>query len=70
MVVVNIHQAKTRLSRLLVQVEAGDEVVNARNGTPVARLARLRVRGKRRFGALWGRIDIDEGFSIRSQRPS
>jgi len=59
---VNIHQAKTQLSRLLVQVEAGEEVVIARNGKPVARLVRFRDRGKRRFGALRGKISIDESF--------
>ena len=62
MAVVDIHQAMTHLSRLLLQVEAGDEVVIARNGKPIARLVRFRVRGKRRFGALRGSIDIDESF--------
>ena len=62
MPMVNIHQAKTQLSRLLVQVEAGGEVVIARNGKPVARLVRFRDRGKRRFGALRGKIGIDESF--------
>lgn len=47
MAVANVHQAKTQLSRLLVQVEAGDEVVIARNGKPIARLVRFRARGKR-----------------------
>ena len=62
MVVENIHQAKTQLSGPLVQVEAGDEVVIARNGTPIAGLERLRVRDKRRFGALRRRIEVDEDF--------
>ena len=62
MAIVNIHQAKTQLSRLLVQVEAGDEVVIARNGKPIARLVRFRARGKRRFGALRGSIDVDDSF--------
>lgn len=62
MSMVNIHQAKTQLSRLLVQVEGGEEVVIARNGKPVARLVRFRDRGKRRFGALRGKISIDESF--------
>jgi prevent-host-death family protein len=35
---VNVHQAKTHLSRLLGRVEAGEEVVIARAGKPVARL--------------------------------
>ena len=42
MVTVNVHEAKTHLSRLLAQVEAGEEVVIARNGAPVARLVHIR----------------------------
>ena len=41
MVTVNVHEAKTNLSRLLAQVEAGEDVVIARNGKPVARLVRV-----------------------------
>lgn len=36
---VNIGEAKTRLSELLVKVEAGEEVVIARGGQPIARLS-------------------------------
>ena len=35
---VNIHEAKTRLSQLLADVEAGEEIVIARAGKPIARL--------------------------------
>lgn len=38
MTMVNIHEAKTHLSRLLERVEAGEEIVIARAGKPVARL--------------------------------
>jgi len=38
MATVNIHEAKTHLSRLLERVEAGEEIVIARAGRPVARL--------------------------------
>ena len=38
MVIANIHQAKTNLSRLIEQAEAGEDVVIARNGKPVVRL--------------------------------
>ena len=62
MSMVNIHQAKTQLSRLLVRVEAGEEVIIARNGKPVARLVRFRDRGERRCGGLQGKISIDESF--------
>ena len=43
---VNVHEAKTHLSRLLAQVEAGEEVTIARNGKPVARLVPARDRGR------------------------
>jgi prevent-host-death family protein len=35
---VNIHEAKTQLSRLLTRVERGEEIIIARSGRPVARL--------------------------------
>ncbi len=38
MIEVNVHEAKTQLSRLLQRVEAGEEVIIARAGQPVARL--------------------------------
>jgi len=56
---VNIHHAKTQLSRLLERVEAGEEIVIARHGKPVAKLVPLtsqprkpgRLKGKIRFKA-------------------
>jgi prevent-host-death family protein len=62
MPVVNVHQAKTHLSRLLVQVESGEEVVIARNGKPVARIVRVEKQGKRQFGSMKGRIKLDDSF--------
>ena len=62
MPVVNVHQAKTHLSRLLVQVESGEEVVIARNGKPVARIVRVEKKGKRQFGSMKGRIKLDDSF--------
>lgn len=55
MPVVNVHQAKTQLSRLLAQVEAGEEVVIARRGAPVARLVACRPGGRRRPDVLKGK---------------
>jgi prevent-host-death family protein len=37
---VNVHEAKTQLSKLLADVEQGDEVVIARRGKPIARIVR------------------------------
>ena len=62
MPVVNVHEAKTQLSRLLARVEAGEEVVIARRGRPVARLVRCQPKGKRQFGAMKGRIKITDAF--------
>jgi prevent-host-death family protein len=46
---VNIHDAKTHLSRLVERVEAGEEVVIARAGRPVARLVPIEHRTRRRL---------------------
>ena len=60
---VNIHEAKTQLSRLVEQVEGGAEIVIARAGRPVARLAPLApsVRGKQ-LGLLRGKIRVGADF--------
>lgn len=62
MPVVNVHEAKTNLSRLLVKVEAGEDIIIARSGTPVARLVRFQKRGKRQFGSMKGRVRLDDSF--------
>ena len=60
---VNVHQAKTQLSRLLARVEAGEDVVIARRGEPVARLVACKPSpGKRQFGAMKGKILIEDSF--------
>jgi prevent-host-death family protein len=54
---INIHEAKTHLSRLVERVEAGEELVIARAGRPVARLVPYRERREPRSpGGLKGRI--------------
>ncbi len=56
--IVNIHEAKTHLSRLLERVHAGEEIILAKAGKPVARLVPLAVApAKRRPGRLQGRLD-------------
>ena len=59
---VNVHEAKTRLSQLLAQVEAGEEVVIARNGEPVARLVPAKKKGRRQPGTLAGKGYVDDSF--------
>ena len=58
---VNIHQAKTHLSRLLERVEAGEEIIIARNGRPIARLTGL-GKPKRAPGSRKGQITIRDDF--------
>ena len=58
----NVHEAKTHLSKLLAKVEAGEEVIIARNGKPVARLVACQRGGKRRPGTFKGKIKIDDSF--------
>ena len=62
MATVNVHEAKTNLSRLLKQVEAGEEIVIARNGKAVARLVPVRQRGRRQPGAFKGLIKTGDSF--------
>jgi prevent-host-death family protein len=60
---VNIHAAKTHLSRLVDRAAAGEEIVIARAGKPVARLAPLAVAAApRRPGLLKGQIWIADDF--------
>lgn len=60
---VNVHEAKSTLSELLRRVEAGDEVVVARAGRPVARLVPyLRDESPRQLGGWEGRVEIADDF--------
>jgi len=59
---VNIHEAKTHLSRLVDRAEAGEEIVIARAGRPAARLVAARPRGERPLGTFRGRIAIGDDF--------
>lgn len=49
MLTVNMHEAKTQFSKLIARVEAGEEIVIARDGTPVARLVAERPARARRI---------------------
>lgn len=52
---INMHEAKSSLSRLVEAAEAGEEIVIARNGVPVARLVALNpARPSRRIGVAKG----------------
>lgn len=65
---INIHEAKTHLSRLVEQASAGEEIIIAKAGKPVARLMPLAmpVGAPRKLGILAGKFkvpdDIDSMF--------
>jgi prevent-host-death family protein len=59
---ISIHAAKTHLSRLIAQAEAGEEIIIARNGKPVVKLVRLEPKGKPVFGAMKGMFTVGPEF--------
>ncbi len=58
----SVHDAKTNLSRLIADALAGGDVVIARGSVPAVRLVPVNPRGQRRFGALKGKVAIDQAF--------
>ncbi len=61
---VNIHEAKTGLSKLVERAEAGEEIIIARAGKPAVKLVPLtRARGRRRLGLLDGKFRIADDFN-------
>ncbi len=60
---VNVHEAKTQLSRLLKRVTAGEEITISRAGVPVAKLVAIApINAERPLGALEGQIHIADDF--------
>lgn len=85
MTVVNVHEAKTQLSRLIEQALRGEEVVIARNGVPTVKLVQVEARevvAPKRQPGLWaGQIeeidpdwwkpenDLTDHFEVYSDSP-
>jgi len=59
--IVNVHAAKTHLSKLLEQVSSGAEIIIARDSKPVAKLVPI-DEPKRQFGVLKGKLIIPDSF--------
>lgn len=60
---VNIHQAKTHLSRLLQRVAEGEEIIIARSGTPIARLTAVENKQEvRPLGFARGDVAVADDF--------
>lgn len=63
---VNIYEAKTQFSRLVERVEAGEEIVIARAGRPVARLVAYQARTAPRVPGLWkGQVRMAADFDAQ-----
>lgn len=64
MQIVNIHEAKTQLSRLLADVERGESIVIARAGHPIATLTAYQPPARRVAapGSMAGQITLSDGF--------
>lgn len=63
MTVINIHEAKTHLSRLIEQVRAGTQVVIAKAGTPLVKITAIDAPAQhQRIGFLAGAISVPDDF--------
>jgi prevent-host-death family protein len=58
---INIHQAKTHFSRLVDRAAAGEEILIAKNGRPLAKLAPI-AAPRRKPGRLKGRLRVRSDF--------
>jgi prevent-host-death family protein len=64
MTTVNIHEAKTHLSRLVDEVAAGAEIIIAKAGKPMARLSPISAPPRKKtLGLLEGKIKIPDDFN-------
>jgi len=59
---INIHEAKTNLSKLIERVTKGETIIISRAGKPVAKLVPLAKTAQRKFGLMKGKIQIADDF--------
>ncbi|MCL4245134.1 MAG: type II toxin-antitoxin system Phd/YefM family antitoxin [Candidatus Dadabacteria bacterium] len=63
MIRVNIHEAKTHLSKLLERVQDGEEVIISKGNKPIARIVLIEeLRPERKIGSAKGKIRIADDF--------
>ena len=68
MIQVNIHEAKTHLSRLIAKVVAGEEIIIAKDNIPVVKLVQFTIsKQKRKLGSAKGKIHIAADFDAPLQ---
>lgn len=63
MLQVNIHQAKTNLSKLIQKVVDGEEVIIAKGNRPIVKMVLIdQIKPKRRLGSAIGKIELSDDF--------
>jgi prevent-host-death family protein len=63
MLTINIHEAKTHLSRFVEQAAAGEEIIIAKAGKPMARLVPLQpTPSRRKLGLFKGQLNVPDDF--------
>ena len=67
--IVNLHAAKTQLSKLVDRAHGGEEIILAKAGKPYARLLPLAPVRPRQLGFLAGQVDLRPEFERESLRP-
>ena len=63
MTIVTVQEAQTQLTRLLREIERGEEVVISDQGAPVARLVRVQRPKRRKLGRDKGLYEVPEDFN-------
>ena len=67
MIVANVHQAKTDLSKLIAATLAGKDVVIAKNGLQVVKFAKYQIqKPKSSYGILKGKVWMSDNFNDES----
>ena len=61
--IINIHEAKTHLSRIVDEVAAGTEVIIAKAGKPLAKLTPISPPVKKKLGLLKGKVKVADDFN-------
>jgi prevent-host-death family protein len=63
MAVINIHEAKTHLSRLLARVVGGEEIVIGKSGKPIAKIVPFTAKSEPRKPGFWkGKVKMAKNF--------
>ena len=68
MQIINIHEAKTNLSKLIARTQIGEEVIISKAGKPVAKLVEHKEKLKPRKSGLWkGKVWMSEDFNDENE---